>query len=242
MIIAYDGTPYGGWQVQSNAPSIQSLVQNALSIALRTPTALTGSGRTDAGVHALGQTAHFSAPSDTSLPKLLASLNGLLPHEIRVLSIEEVEADFHARYSAKSKIYHYYLHLDPTPDPFNSHYAYRVPHPVDLTLLRQAANLLIGTHDFSAFANEASKGSAAKNGVRTLFRLEIVPTPKGVRVECEGNGFLYKMVRNIVGTLLDISCGKIPLEALPEILASKNRSQAGRTAPAHGLFLFEVKY
>ena len=122
------------------------------------------------------------------------------------------------------------------------HYALHVSHPVDLCQLKQAASLLIGTHDFTAFANEASRGSAAKNAVRTLIRLDVIPEPGGVRLEFEGDGFLYKMVRNIVGTLLDICAGKILKEQIPTIIVSKDRRLAGKAAPPHGLYLVEVKY
>ena len=242
LTIAYDGTNYSGWQIQSNGISVQELIEKALTTSLRTPTSIHGSGRTDAGVHAFGQTAHFTHPDLLDLHKLLGSLNGLLPPDIRICSINPMPSDFHARFSASGKIYHYYLHLDPIQDPFFKQYRYHVPHPVDISLLEQAAAQFIGTHDFTSFSHEAHTGSAAKNPVRTLHRLSVVPIPKGIRLEFEGDGFLYKMVRNIVGTLLDISYGKIPLEQLPEIFAAKDRCRAGRTAPPHGLFLVEVIY
>ncbi len=242
LTIAYDGTAYSGWQVQSNGTAVQELIQKALSTALRTPTQIHGSGRTDAGVHAFGQVAHFTHPETIDQDKLLGSLNGLLPLDIRICSIEAAHPDFHARYSASGKIYHYYLHIDPILDPFFKQYRYHVPHSVDIALLKQAAAYFVGTHDFTSFSHEAHTGSAARNPIRTIFRLDVVELPKGLRLEFEGNGFLYKMVRNIVGTLLDISDGKIPLDQLPAIFAAKDRRLAGRTAPAHGLFLFEVNY
>ncbi len=238
MIIAYDGTDYGGWQVQPNAVSIQSLIQKALSTILRAEVDLTGSGRTDAGVHAIGQTAHFVAGS-IDLEKILVSLNGLLPSDIRILSLEPVSEDFHARYSSRSKIYRYHLHLDRIPDPFKRRFAYHVPHPVDLTLLQNAATHFIGTHDFTSFANV---GSAFDDAIRTLYRLDLIEEKGGVALEFEGDGFLYKMVRNLVGTLLDIAAGKMDLKEVPAILAAKDRRAAGITAPPHGLFLVEVKY
>lgn len=242
IIITYDGTCFGGWQVQPNAVSIQTLIQNALSTILRTPTNLTGSGRTDAGVHACGQVAHFTTASTIDIPKALYSLNCLLPSDIRILSISPVPETFHARYSALSKIYHYRLHLERTSDPFKHRYAYFVPHSVDLSLLKEAATHFIGTHDFSSFANEAKRGSAAKNAIRTLHRLDIVEESGGARLEFEGSGFLYKMVRNIVGTLLDVCAEKIAQEDIPRILKAKDRREAGRAAPPHGLYLMEVKY
>ncbi len=242
LIVAYDGTEFGGWQVQPNAVSIQSLIELSLSTILRVPTPILGSGRTDAGVHAYGQAAHFLTEKPIDTCRTLASLNGLLPNTIRILSLEPVPADFHARFSATSKIYHYRLHLDPVPDPFKRHYAYHVPHPVDLNLLKRAEEKFIGTHDFTSFANEAASGSASKGAVRTLYRLCVIDEPGGARLEFEGNGFLYKMVRNIVGTLLDVCAGKIKEEEIPAILAAKDRKKAGRAAPAHGLYLFEVNY
>jgi tRNA pseudouridine38-40 synthase len=242
ITVAYEGTRYGGWQTQPNAVCIQSLIENALSTILRIPIPLSGSGRTDAGVHAMGQSAHFTTHQPIDILKTSASLNALLPSDIRILFIEEAPLEFHARFSAVSKVYHYRLHLDATPDPFKYRYAYHVPHKVDLALLRSAASYFIGTHDFTSFANEPSRGCAAKGAVRTLHRLDIVEEAGGARLEFEGDGFLYKMIRNIVGTLLDICAGKIDEKQLPAILKAKDRKRAGRTAPPHGLYLVEVKY
>ncbi len=242
MTIAYDGTNYGGWQVQPNAVSIQALIVQALGVILRIPTSIIGSGRTDAGVHALGQAAHFTMNRPIDISKTIASLNGLLPDEIRILEIVEVPTNFHARYSAVSKTYHYRLHLDKVPDPFKIRYAYHVPHPIDLSLLKDAASQFIGVHDFTSFANAANRGTAAKDAVRTIQRLDVIQEPGGVRLEFEGDGFLYKMVRNIVGTLLDICAGKIAKDQIPIILSAKDRRLAGRSAPPHGLYLVKVKY
>lgn len=242
LILSYDGTRFGGWQVQPNATSIQTLVQNALSTALRSPTDLTGAGRTDAGVHALAQTAHFITEIPFDPLKLHASLNGLLPPDIRVRSIAPAEDTFHARYSAKSKIYHYNLHLNQIPNPFDRLYSVHIPYPLDLPLLHQAANSFIGTHDFTSFANEAYRGSASRNAIRTLQRLDVRQEKDRIRLEFQADGFLYKMVRNITGTLLDIASGRIAPEKIPTILKAKDRRQAGASAPAHGLFLADVIY
>jgi tRNA pseudouridine38-40 synthase len=252
ITIAYDGTDYGGWQVQPNAISIQDLIERALSLILRIPISIVGSGRTDAGVHAWGQTAHFVTNRwidqnnlknrGINISKTIASLNRLLPNDIRILEMIEVPLNFHARYTAISKTYHYRLHLDTIPDPFKISYAYHVPHPVDLSLLTDATSPFIGTHDFTSFANGANRGSAAKNGVRTIKRLDVVQESGGVRLEFEGNGFLYKMVRNIVGTLLDICARKINKEQIPLIFSAKDRRLAGRSAPPHGLSLIQVNY
>ncbi|PWU16651.1 MAG: tRNA pseudouridine(38-40) synthase TruA [Chlamydiae bacterium] len=242
LLIAYEGTCYSGWQIQKNGTSIQALLERYLSIILRTPIKAIGSGRTDAGVHAIGQVANFKTTTSFEFSRLLKSLNGLLPSDIRVLNIEKAPLDFHARYSAIGKVYHYYLYTSSVKDPFNRFYAYKVPHPVALNILMRAAKLFIGTHDFTAFANEATTGSAAKNAVRNLRRLSILQEEEYICLELEANGFLYKMVRNIVGTLLDICAGKIALEKIPAIFQAKDRRLAGRTAPAHGLTLAKVEY
>lgn len=240
LTISYDGTNYSGWQVQKNALSIQSVIQKALETFLRAPTFLTGSGRTDSGVHAKGQVAHFESPTSFEPKKLLFSLNGLLPRDIRIKKIEEVPPDFHARYSAKSKIYHYYLLLDPIADPFRLLYRHQVFGSFDKNLLIQGAQKFVGTHDFTSFANV--KEDAGTDAIRTLYRLDVVEENGGLRLEFEGNGFLYKMVRNITGTLLDVARGKIEPEAISTILQARDRTKAGPAAPAHGLFLMQVNY
>ena len=242
LLIAYDGTNYSGWQIQTNALSIQSLIEKALQTLLKHPTSVIGAGRTDAGVHAYGQVAHFCSAQKIDLPRMQASLNGLLPSDIRILNIELASDDFHARYSALSKEYHYHLHLDLVQNPLTRLYTYHVLHRTNITLLQEAATLFIGTHDFTSFASKALYGCAAKNPVRTISRLNVITVPGGLRLEFEGNGFLYKMVRNITGTLIDVACGKIPLENIPTIFAKKDRGLSGRIAPASGLFLKKVSY
>lgn len=242
LIIAYDGTKYSGWQIQTNALSIQECLEKALSIVLRQPVLLIGSSRTDAGVHALGQTAHFTTLSTLDGKRLVLSVNALLPLDIRVVAAYDVAADFHARYDAKAKIYHYRLHLGGTRDPFKALCSYHIPYPLDLGLLQSATKYFIGTHDFTAFTNQAHQGPASKNGVRTLYRLSLLEEEGGVRLEFEGDGFLYKMVRNIVGTLIEVARGKIEKDQVPNILHSFDRRQAAMTAPPHGLCLKDVLY
>jgi tRNA pseudouridine38-40 synthase len=242
LTIAYDGTAYCGWQVQPNGISIQQLIEEQASILTRETTAITGSGRTDAGVHALGQIAHFHSPEIQDLFRFHGSLNALLPPDIRILKVEEVPPTFHARYSATGKTYHYRLHLDRVPDPFKRFYSLHVKEKINLDLLQAATVPLLGTHDFTSFANEAHQGSAAKDAVRTLTRLDVVAEQGGVRLEFSGDGFLYKMVRNIVGTLLEVASGKRLIDDLPAILAAKDRTAAGQAAPPHGLFLIKVEY
>lgn len=242
LTIAYDGTQYGGWQAQTNSTAIQTLIENSLKIALRQKISIVGAGRTDAGVHALAQVAHFSYEGPLDPFHLRASLNGLLPIDIRILDIQRVSEDFHARYSAVSKEYHYHLHLDRVRNPFKRLYSAHIHHAVDLELLKKAAFLFIGTHDFTSFANEAHQGCAARDPIRTITRLDVNAESGGVRLEFEGNGFLYKMVRNITGTLLDISSGKIRINEIPDIFAAKDRRRAGKAAPPEGLFLVKIAY
>ncbi len=242
LIISYDGTHYHGWQVQPNGISIQQILEEKSQIILRHPVRIIGSGRTDAGVHALGQTAHFKTQSTLDSFRFLHSLNSLLPTDIRILSMEKVPEKFHAQYSSKGKIYWYHLNFNATASPFRRLYSLHVHEKIDLDFLKQATNCFLGTHDFTSFANEAHKGSAAQDAVRTITRLDVVEEDGYVRLEFEGDGFLYKMVRNIVGTLLDIAKGKTALDEISNILAAKDRRLAGQAAPPHGLFLVKVKY
>lgn len=240
LTLAYDGTHYSGWQVQKNGKSIQSAIQHALQIALRHPLDLTGSGRTDAGVHARGQTAHFDTTSTVDLNRLRLSLNALLPVDIRVKRIDPVPDDFHARYSASGKIYHYHLQLDPIANPFTRLYRTQVFGKFDLERLQSALPLFLGTRDFSSFANV--KKEIQTDSIRTIQRLDMVAEEGGIRLEFEGDGFLYKMVRNITGALLDVAQGKLHAEQIPAIFAAQDRRKATASAPAQGLFLHQVLY
>ncbi|HSX38468.1 MAG TPA: tRNA pseudouridine(38-40) synthase TruA [Chlamydiales bacterium] len=252
LTIAYDGTAYSGWQAQPNAMTIQPLIQKALATLLRAPISLTGSGRTDAGVHARGQTAHFDTSQPIIPKRLKLSLNALLPLDIRILQVEPADPDFHARYSAKSKIYHYHLHLCPVMDPFKRHYATQVFGPCDLNRIANAIPYFLGTHDFLSFANESNQGSASRNSIRTLYSLTLTEQKGaeqkgaeqkgGALLAFEGNGFLYKMVRNIMGVLLDIGAGKIEPKDVRAIFSAKNRCQASAAAPPQGLILMKVNY
>lgn len=242
LLLSYDGTHYSGWQIQDNAQSIQTCVQTALATALGQNIPIVGSGRTDSGVHALEQVAHFVCEKEFPLQKLLFSLNGLLPPDIRVHALTPVPLDFHARYSATSKIYRYYLHLQPVASPFTRLYSYHIPYPLDLPLMKKSAHFFIGKQNFTSFSNEAHLGSASRDPIRHLKRLEIMETEQGLFFELEADGFLYKMVRNIVGTLLEVARGKLPIEKIPQIFAALDRRAAPSTAPPHGLFLVKVLY
>jgi tRNA pseudouridine38-40 synthase len=239
ITIAYDGTNYAGWQVQKNAISIQSLVQKAIEIVLRHPIQLSGSGRTDAGVHALGQTAHFDTDVDIDLSRLCYSANALLPLDIRILKAEKVKDDFHARYSAVGKTYHYHLQIDPVMDPKERLYRTQIFGPFDRSLLEKAIPHLIGGHDFTSFSNVRKN---CDDTIRTLHRLDVFDEPGGIRLEFVGDGFLYKMVRNIVGTLIDVAAGRTLPDDIPKIFQGKNRKLAGPAALPQGLFLISVQY
>ncbi|MEI8365835.1 MAG: tRNA pseudouridine(38-40) synthase TruA [Parachlamydiaceae bacterium] len=242
LSIAYDGTNYCGWQVQPNGVSIQEVIQKALFVALRQEITIIASGRTDAGVHALEQIAHFHSDKQIDLYRLRGSLNALLPPDIRITDIVAVPAHFHAQYSPISKVYHYHLHLNRVEDPFYRLYRWHIKEKIDTNILREGTKIFIGTHDFTSFANQAHLGSASRDPVRTLSRLDAVDQPGGMRLEFEANGFLYKMVRNIVGTLVETAAGKHSLEDLRHMLAAKDRKKAGNAAPSNGLFLVNVNY
>ncbi len=243
LTIAYEGTNYSGWQFQVNAPSIQEELQKGLAKLLRKQkVTVIGSGRTDAGVHAKRQVAHFHHGDTVDLNLLVLALNGILPKDIRVIEAQVAPDGFHARYSATGKIYHYYIHLGRVMDPFRRNYFAHVYLNFDFSLLRQAAQKFLGTHDFTSFANEAHKGASAKNPIRTLYRLDIIEEENGLHLEFEGNGFLYKMVRNITGLLIDIATGKRRLEEIEEIFQAKDRQKSSKAAPAKGLVLICVKY
>jgi len=243
LTLAYDGTRYSGWQIQPNAPSIQQHLQEVLAMLLgEKQIAVIGSGRTDGGVHALNQVAHFKTARECDLNRLLLSLNALLPHDIRVKKLEMAPLRFHSQYSAIGKEYHYQLYLERVMDPFRRLYSWHVLRPLDLPLLKEAMPLFLGTHDFTSFANEPQKGSVSKNPVRTLRRLDFCAMEGGGRLEFEGDGFLYKMVRNIVGTLVEIAFHRLLIPQILSIFQARDRRLAGRAAPPQGLFLVKVDY
>ena len=242
LSIAYDGTNYHGWQIQPNGVSIQEVIQQAMHVILRNEITIIASGRTDAGVHARGQVAHFRVNDPIDVYRLMGSLNAMLPADIRINNIVEVSPNFHAQYSPKGKTYHYHIHLELIADPFHRLYRFHVREKIDVNILKECSKLFVGTHDFTSFANESHQGSVSKDPVRTLFRLDVVDQPGGIRLEFEANGFLYKMVRNIVGTLLETAAGKYSIEDVKAMFAAKDRKKAGKAAPPHGLFLVHVNY
>lgn len=240
MQIAYDGTAYCGWQIQPNGQSIQELIEQALQKILKEPTRLIGAGRTDAGVHAKGQEAHFTFPSELICSQLHYRLNGLLPRDIRIQDIFRTEENFHAQYSACSKEYHYNIWLEKVIDPFQRLYRHHFHDSrFQLPLLQAGIQTFIGRHDFTSFANV---GGAMSSNIRTIFEIGLHHQEGGIRLEFKGDGFLYKMVRNIVGTLLDIATAKISVSDINTLFNSRDRRAAGPAAPAKGLFLMKVNY
>lgn len=242
LIIAYDGTHFSGWQIQPNATSVQEEIQKALTTVLRAPTKIMGSGRTDQGVHAKGQVAHFEMEHCLDEEKVLLSLNGILPIDIRVRAIEQVPLDFHACRSAKSKIYHYHLWLEPVIDPMLYRYRLHVRKPLDLKLIQKATRKFVGKKDFTTFANLRGPGMIYKNPIRHLKRLDLVFQEGGVRLEFEGEGFLYKMVRNITGILLEVGQKRREICTIDELFKLRDRKKIGSPAPSHALFLQKVIY
>jgi len=246
MLIAYDGTHYSGWQKQKNDKTIQGEIECCLKRMTREDISLQGAGRTDAGVHADGMCAHFFTRSTLSAKDLQRGLNSMLPGAIRIFSIEETEPDFHARFFAKGKLYHYSLCCSKIQPPRSRLYQLHVPLPLDLINIHSALTILEGTHDFSSFENSGSRDKAILSGrgaVRTIHTAKLTADRTDTLVfQFTGDGFLRNMIRNLVGTLIEVGRGKLTCKEFKAILEARDRSLAGRTAPPHGLCLKEVFY
>ena len=239
MIIAYKGTHYAGWQRQPNVLTIEEALTGAIEAITGETVTLYGSGRTDAGVHALGQSANFHTESRVPPERFAAALNTKLPEDIRVLSSCEAPEGFHSRYLAKGKVYTYQLDLNPVSSPFYAEYSWHINYPVDVSRMKAASAAFLGEHDFRGFM---AAGSSVRGTVRTVRAITFEQDGALLRMTYTGNGFLYNMVRIMTGTLAEIGVGRIKAEALPGIIASCDRKQAGMTAPPQGLFLREVLY
>jgi tRNA pseudouridine38-40 synthase len=240
LLIEYDGTKYRGWQVQPKGPTIQGVLEEKIELLTGNPVRLFGSGRTDAGVHALGQVAHFKTKNPMDISSMRRALNSLLPSDIVIQRIEEVHEGFHARKDSKSKVYEYRILNRNLRSAFQRGYVWHIPQKLNLTEMKKATQSLIGEHDFSAFR---TVGSPTRTTVRRVIRAEWKRGRDGlIRFEIEANGFLKQMVRSIIGTLVEVGKGKINDVEFRKILESKDRKKAGPTAPAHGLFLEEVRY
>ena len=233
--VAYDGGPFHGWQVQPGLPTIQGLLEEIVSAMEGKPVHVAGSGRTDAGVHALAQVAAFSIENPIPLPNLRRAVNRLLPPAIRVLTTREVPADFHPRFDAISKTYEYRIVRGEVCSPFEWPYVYHHPYPLDEERMAALARVFEGEHDFSAFATSDVRDSEGKSKVRTIFSSALERSEGRLVFRVRGSGFLKHMVRNMVGTLIEAGRGNLPgVTALPE--------RSGATAPAKGLFLLGVEY
>ena len=240
LLIEYDGTNYLGWQVQPKGATIQGILEERLGLLTGEKIRLFGSGRTDSGVHAIGQVAHFKTGSSMDTHRMQRALNSLLPPDIMIQKMEEVEESFHARKHSKSKVYEYRILNRDLRSVFHRGYVWHIPQRLDFKEMGKATQYLIGEHDFSSFR---SVGSPTRTTVRKVTRAEWKRGRSGlVRFEIEANGFLKQMVRAIIGTLVEVGKGKMSAVEFRRILESKERSKAGPTAPAHGLFLKEVKY
>lgn len=239
-IIAYDGSAYSGFQIQNNSRTIQEMIEKALKLMHKGEIVkVVSSGRTDAGVHAQGQVIHFDSSINMPDESWARALNGLLPVDIVVVGVEVVTDDFHARYDVTGKTYKYFLHQGKFRNPFKSHYSTYFPYVLNLQLMREGAEHFIGTHDFTSFCSAKTE---KEDKVRTITAVEIDETADGFVFTLTGNGFLYNMVRIIVGTLLNVGTNRLAADKIPQLIAAKDRKHANKTAPAEGLYLWEVYY
>ena len=232
LTIEYDGKDFNGWQKQKNKLNIQGEIEKAIQNIMHEEVDLIGSGRTDAGVHSLGQVANFKINSNFPIEKMALALNSQLKNSIVIKKAEEVDERFHSRYNAKNKTYRYIINNSKTGTAIYRNLEYCYP-------LQEACKYFEGEHDFKAFK---SSGTSAKNSVRTIYKAQVTKDGERVIIELTGNGFLYNMVRIISGTLLDVGLGKIKPEQIKTIKEQKDRQKAGRTLPAHGLYLVKVEY
>lgn len=237
--IAYRGTNYHGFQRQENAFTVQEAVETALSKLLAGKATIYGVSRTDTGVHALEYCFNFFTEKPISTVGVVRGLNTLLPRDIAALSCEEVELEFHARYACVAKEYIYKIHNAESPDPFTTDLALHYPRPLDIDLINRAGSVFVGTHDFKSFC---SSGSDKEITVRTIYDFCVKKNDKMVIILVKGDGFLYNMVRIMVGTLLAVNEGKLAVEDIPALLLAKSRAHIGKTARAHGLYLNKIFY
>jgi tRNA pseudouridine38-40 synthase len=248
LTISYDGTEFHGWQVQPDRPTVQGSLSDAIERITGEKIWPHGSGRTDAGVHAIAQVSSFQTTSSIPSDNLRKALNSCLPVSIRISQVEDAPADFHARYSAKAKTYDYRIHHAEICPPFSVRYVHHHPYPLDLVAMQEAARLVIGEHDFSSFAavdpekRAESDSQAPPSNLRTIFESAWRISGKELVYSVRGSGFLHHMVRNLVGTFLLVGKGTYSPADIPRILEAKDRSAAGPTAPAQGLYLVSVEY
>lgn len=239
LTIEYDGTNYHGWQIQKNANTIQGILVDTLEKLTGEEIILNGSGRTDSKVHAYSQTANFKTNSNIPAKRFSYALNRLLPEDIIVKKSEEVDMDFHARFSVQGKMYRYLIYNSKFRSALLRNRAWHIPYSLNFEEMKKSANFFIGTHDFSAFK---ASGSSVKSSIRTISHISLEKKDEVISLEIAGNGFLYNMVRIITGTLIDVGRGKIKYKDIKEIIEGLDRKKAGKTAPPEGLYLVEVYY
>jgi tRNA pseudouridine38-40 synthase len=243
LTLAYDGGAYAGWQIQPDKPTVQGVLEAALREITQEAIRVSAAGRTDAGVHALGQVVGLATETRLSNADLLRALNAVLPNDVAVLVLEDAPERFHATHHAVAKHYRYQIHNGRTPSVFDRHFVWHFPQPLDVAAMHEAGQALVGRHDFSSFE---SAGSERADSIRTIHELSVArgngEKSDRVTVEVSGDGFLYNMVRTIVGTLVEVGDGSHPVVWSADVLAARDRRAAGQTAPPHGLFLVSVKY
>jgi tRNA pseudouridine38-40 synthase len=245
LVLAYDGTDFHGWQRQPVAPTIQGCLEEAIRTLTGASAQVCGSGRTDAGVHALHQVANFQTASTIPGPNLAKALNDLLPPTVRVKAADEAAPTFHARYDVRSKTYRYRILQTPVCSPFLWRFVCHHPYPLDRARMAEAAQFFQGEHDFTSFAGaDGQDDEDTQSMVRVIFRSRLLWRPRTSMLvyEVTGKGFLHHMVRNMVGTLIEVGRGKLAPRDVPRLLAARDRTQAGLTAPAQGLCLVNVEY
>ena len=239
LTIEYDGKDFKGWQKQPNKLNIQGEIEKAIENITGEKVELIASGRTDAGVHAMGQVANFKTNSNMPIEKIPIAINSQVKNSIRIQNAEEVDENFHSRFNCKKKTYRYVIDNSKYGSAIYRNISYHMPIKLDVEEMKKAIKYFEGEHDFKAFK---SSGTSSKSSVRTIYKANIITEGTNIAIDITGNGFLYNMVRIIAGTLVDVGLGKIKADDIPAIIESKDRTRAGKTLPPHGLMLLNVVY
>ena len=239
LTIEYDGAKFGGWQKQPTKLNIQGEIEKAIQEITGEEVELTASGRTDAGVHSLGQVANFKTNSNIEIEKFAIAINSKLKKSIVIKETEEVEEDFHARYKCKGKKYRYIINNSPCGSAIYRGLEYHIPQKLNIEKMKQAIKYFEGKHDFKGFR---ASGTSSRDSIREIYKAEVIEENERIIIELTGNGFMYNMVRIIAGTIVDAGLGRIKPENITNIIEAKDRTLAGKTLPAHGLYLVEVYY
>jgi len=240
-VVSYDGSDFYGYQIQKDLRTVQGTLENALKQIFKQETTVVAAGRTDTGVHAYGQVVTFNCPIDIDSESMKNALNANLPSDVYVRKVLPVASNFHPRFQAKRRIYHYYIHNSPQTNIFIRKYAWWFPYEIDISRMRQAALFLEGEHDFTSFKKREAQDN--RSNVRTIYRIRIIRLRSSIILtRIEGISFLRRMVRNIVGTLIKVGVGEWEPKRVKEILLKKDRSEAAATAPPHGLYLYSVEF